>query len=201
MNPTRHSAHVEILLLAAGPSKRMGTPKQSLPFKDTSLVRHLTREALASDAQGVTVVTGAWADHVRQELTGLPARLVHNEDWENGMASSLRKGVRSLPHITHACLMMLCDQPLVSQFSLNRIIEAYRSSSHLIVASEYGGIVGVPALYDRSLLPRFHALNGDQGARAFLRTTDIPTVLLPLPEAAVDLDTPDEYSSFLRSLH
>jgi len=196
----RQTAHIEILLLAAGPSRRMGSPKQSLPFKGTTLLRHLTREALASDANGVTVVTGAWADHARQELSELSARIVNNEDWEEGMASSLRRGLRSLPPETDAFLLMLCDQPLVNRFALNRLIEAYRSGTHTIVASEYSGIMGVPALYHRSHLPELLALTGDQGARHFLRTTTTPVLALPLPEAAVDLDTPEEYSSFMQSL-
>lgn len=196
----RQTAHIEIVLLAAGPSRRMGSPKQSLPFRATTLLRHLTREAIASEANGVTVVTGAWADHARQELSGLPARVVHNEDWEEGMASSLRRGLRSLPPETEAFLVMLCDQPLVNRFALNRLIEAYRSSTHTIVASVYSGITGVPALYHRSHLPQLLALTGDQGARQLLRTTTMPVLALPLPEAAVDLDTPEEYSSFLQSL-
>ena len=200
MSDPHLTSHVEILLLAAGPSKRMGTPKQSLPYRDTSLLRHLAREALEADAQGVTVVSGAWADHVRYELANVPARIVHNEDWEKGMASSLRRGIRSLPPQTHACLVMLCDQPLVNRFSLNRLIEAYRSSSYTVVASEYSGIAGVPALYDRSLFPQLQTLTGDQGARHILRSTNTPMMLLPLPEAAVDLDTPEEYSAFVRSL-
>ena len=196
----RQTAHIEILLLAAGPSRRMGSPKQSLPFMGTTLLRHLTREALASDANGVTVVTGAWADLARQELSELPARVVHNENWEEGMASSLRRGVRGLRPETEAFLLMLCDQPLVNRFALNRLIEAYRSGTHTIVASVYSGITGVPAIYHRSLLPHFLSLTGDQGARYFLRTTSVPVLAMPLPEAAVDLDTPEEYSSFLQSL-
>jgi molybdenum cofactor cytidylyltransferase len=200
MNDHRRRARVEILLLAAGPSERMGVPKQSLLYKGTSLLRHLALEALASSAQGVTVVTGAWADLTRHELANVPARLVHNEDWEQGMASSVRRGLRSIAPEVDACLLMLCDQPLVNRYSLNRLIEAYCSSSYAIVASEYSGVTGVPALYDRSVLPHLHSLSGDQGARHFLRTTHIPVLLLPLPEAALDLDTPEDYSSFVRSL-
>jgi CTP:molybdopterin cytidylyltransferase MocA len=80
------------------------------------------------------------------------------------------------------------------------LIEAYRTTNSIIVASEYSGVVGVPALYDHILFPQLIALSGDQGARGFLRTTTTPILLLPLPEAAVDLDTPEQYSSFLRSV-
>ncbi len=198
MSAGRHAIHVEVLLLAAGPSKRMGTPKQVLQYGDTSFVRHLAREALGSDADGVTVITGAWAERVRRELVDLPVRVVHNENWEEGMASSLRLGLRSLPRTAGAFIMMLCDQPLISKHSLNRIIDTYRSGTSLIVASTYNGITGVPALYDRSLLPHLKDLTGDQGARDFLRSQSHPTSLLPLPEATIDVDTPDDYASFLR---
>lgn len=200
MNAAHPTSRVDIVLLAAGPSTRMGSPKQSLRFGESSVVRHLTREALASTAQSVTVVTGAWADLVRHELGGLPARLIHNEDWEKGMASSLRRGIRSLPHNTDACLVMLCDQPLISRFSLNRIIDAYRSGPHTIVASGYSGIAGVPVLYDHMHLSRLEALSGDEGARTFLRATKTPILTLPVPEAALDLDTPEDYAAFVRSV-
>jgi molybdenum cofactor cytidylyltransferase len=199
MNAGHHRARIDVVMLAAGPSRRMGRPKQALPYKETTLLRHLVREALASQASGVTVVIGAWAEHSRHELDQLAARIVQNEDWEEGMSSSLRRGLRSLSADTQACLIMLCDQPLISRFSLNRLIEAYRTGDFAIVASEYDGVPGVPAIYDRSVFPSLLGLSGDQGARQFLRSTDLSITRVPVPEAALDLDTPEEYTSFLKS--
>ena len=81
---------VGIVILAAGASTRMGTPKQLLCYAGKSLLRRAAETALASQGQPVVVVLGAAGEHCRPELEGLPVRIVENPDWEQGMSASLR---------------------------------------------------------------------------------------------------------------
>ena len=194
---THPEKQVAILLLAAGPSRRLGTPKQMLPYKNRSLLRYITEIAVASKACRTCVVLGAEASRLEKEIAGLPIESVYNPEWKNGLGSSIRSGVAAMPGVVDAILIMLCDQPLVSAELLDEIIGAYRSSGKPIVACEYGGHLGVPALFDRSLLSELAGLGGDRGARQIIAAHSAEAYKIAFPEGAVDIDTMNDYQSLV----
>jgi molybdenum cofactor cytidylyltransferase len=203
---TRDSADgapIGIVILAAGASIRMGTPKQLLSFRGSSLLRHTAETALLCDAGFVTVVLGANAEQIRPELAGLPVGIVENADWPAGMGSSLRAGLQSLlaahPEAA-AAIFLVCDQPLLSAETLDALINPYRGSDCPIAASAYGDTLGVPALFDRSIFPELLALQGAQGAKHLIRAHRDQVVGVPFPDGSIDVDTPRDYqelSSYL----
>src|SRR5437588_10860570 len=106
---------IGIVILAAGASTRMGTPKQLLRYAGQTLLRRAAETALASQGRPVVVVLGAGSERCRPELEGLPVRIVENPGWEQGMSASLRIGIEALlvgaEEALEAVIFMLCAQP------------------------------------------------------------------------------------------
>lgn len=184
---------VAAIVLAAGASSRMGTAKQLLDLGGRSLVRHAAEVAYASGCSPVIVVVGAQAEAVRAELLGLAARIVHNAEWQEGLASSLRSGVRNLPADAAAAILMPCDQPAISPDLLEQLIRRWRETSAPIVACHYDGIRGAPALFTRERFAQLLALEGDVGARALLAQAADGVETVEFPDGRFDLDTPEDW--------
>jgi molybdenum cofactor cytidylyltransferase len=184
-----NDVHISILLLAAGASTRFGSPKQLLPFRGKPLIRHLAEVAIQSKANTIYVVLGAQAEKIGQELSGLAVQIIINEQWQEGIGSSLRAGVQALPETTEAVLIMLGDQPLVTSDHLNSIIETHQSTGKAIVASAYAESLGVPVLFARRFFPELQRLSGDRGARQIIQNHSAEVAGIPFPDGVVDIDT------------
>jgi molybdenum cofactor cytidylyltransferase len=180
------------LLLAAGGSARLGTPKQLVRIGGRALVRGAAEAALSLRAGPVVVVLGAFAELVWPQLADLPLRVVENPGWAEGMGASIRVGVAALEEQgdPDAVLITLADQPRVDGAALDRLVHAFRAGGADAVASGYGGVVGAPALFGRPWIPGLRALRGDQGALSLLRADPVAVRVVELPEAADDVDTP-----------
>ncbi len=187
---------VGIILLAAGGSVRMGRPKQLLPFRDTTLLRHAATTALATGFSPVVIVLGAEVDACRAALKDLPVTFAGNDAWEEGMGSSLRVGMDALEKTAptvEAVLVMLHDQPFISVASLRQLVELWQPPDVLISAAFYGGKAGVPAVFDCGLFPELKALHGAEGAKKILLRHALNASSLELPEALDDIDSPEDY--------
>jgi molybdenum cofactor cytidylyltransferase len=192
MPPIPKKAKLSIVLLAAGSSSRLGQAKQLLPFKNSTLVRH--RVATVTQALGneyhVFVVTGAKRKEVCKELTGLSYTEVYNDQFSEGMSTSMKAGLSCLPPDVEAVMFLLVDQPFVSEKHLSEMADKWLSNPAKVLCAAYSGIVGVPAIFPRKYFEQLLALKGDQGARKILKNlSDTEVLRYPLPEASVDLDT------------
>ena len=193
MLTARSRTGIAVVLLAAGISARMGAPKQLLRYKNQTLLRHVTGQALLSHATFTCVVLGAESARVRQELTDLPVAIVENLRWDEGMSTSIRTGLACIPESVQAAIIVLCDQPLVSTGLLNTMMDVYVSSGKHIVACEYAGSLGVPALFDRSLFSELSQLSGDRGAKQIITQHAVDVYRMPFPGGSVDLDTLSDF--------
>lgn len=190
---------IAAVILAAGGSTRLGRPKQLLPYGGEVLVSRIARLTESCGCSPIVVVTGASASEVEAALQSLPlAQTVFNPDWETGMGSSASVGVSAalqseIPF--DAVLLLVCDQPLVSETLLRDICETYRRTGKSVVASEYDAIYGVPCLFDRSVLPELVALRGASGAKSVIeryrKAGD--AISVPFPEGTLDVDTPADW--------
>ena len=189
------SAGVAAVVLAAGSSSRMGSPKQTLSYRGESLLRRAALAALGAGCRPVIVVTGANAELSRGELDGLDVREVLNTVWEDGMASSVRAGVEALAGAdAGAAVLMLCDQPHVTAEVISGLVAAHRATGRSVVASTYGGGFGVPALFGRALFAELARLEGAAGAKQLIKRHASEAHFLPFPGGEVDVDTPDDFS-------
>ncbi len=194
-----NSSSVGLIILAAGASTRMGTPKQLLLYQGRSFVRHIAEVAIASVCQPIAVVLGANAKRIKPEISHLPVHVVENQQWAEGMSSSLRVGLKALLTVTQnleAVAIALCDQPFVSSPMLDQIVEAYRFTGKAIIASEYAGTLGVPALFSHTLFSELLALKNTEGAKQIIRKHIQEVFSVPFPEGAIDIDTPKDYEQF-----
>lgn len=180
---------VAAVLLAAGESRRLGRPKQLLPYRGQPLLRALASEACASRCQRVGVVVTGDEPAIAGCLDGLPVHLLANPEWAEGMASSIRRGVAWADWL--ACdgvLLLVCDQPALTSTHVDALLRAHRPGER-IVASRYGGAAGVPALFAREMFPSLLALRGPVGARGLMRAEQ-NVIAVDWPEGIVDIDTP-----------
>lgn len=182
------------VILAAGQSSRMGEPKQLVELEGRTLLRRAVATACSSSCRPVIVVLGARADLMQRELSGFDARVVENPDWIDGIGSSVRCGIDAVrrERTVDSAVLMLCDQPLVTSQLIDQLVTAHRDRGARIVACEYAGTVGVPALFSRELFDELLALRPDAGAKQVIARHDADVVRVPFPAAALDLDTPDD---------
>ena len=188
---------VVLLLLAAGASTRMGRPKQLLLYRGRTLLRHAAETAVASGCAPVVLVTGALHDELVAEVAGLPIQTVRNEHWEMGMASSIQAGLAVAPAQARAVLIMLTDQPLVTPELLRQLVARQQQTQAPIVATAYGDVLGVPAVFDRAMLPALRQLQGAQGATRLIASFGPAVGQVAFPAGLLDVDTPEQYAALL----
>jgi molybdenum cofactor cytidylyltransferase len=191
MTPRR----IGIVILAAGGSHRMGQPKQLLPFRERTLLRHAVETAVASMCRPIVVVIGAHAELVSLELQSLPVLIAYNPEWATGIGSSLRLAIQTLGAIDaiEGVVITLSDQPLVTADAVNRIVEAHYQTGKDIVASEYADTHGVPLFIGKRFFDEISALAGTEGAKRVIDRHLEEMTTVPLVEAAFDIDTPNDY--------
>ena len=188
-----------IILLAAGASKRMGRPKQLLEFGGKPLLRHAVEVAQATGCEPVVVVLGAREREMRSALTGLAIETVVNERWAEGMGTSIQAGLQTLAgRGVSGAILALADQPFITADFLRGLVERHRQTGKSIVASQYSGTAGVPVFFAREDFPLLMDLKPDQGCKGVILGNPADTVLVDCPEAAIDIDTPEDYSRAIR---
>ena len=192
------SAHTALVLLAAGASTRMGRPKQLLPYHGRTLLRHAAETAVASGCAPLVLVTGALHDELAAEVADLPIQAVRNARWESGMASSIQTGLAAVaPAQPRAVLIMLADQPLVTPELLRELVARQQQTQAPIVATTYGDALGVPAVFDRAVLPALRQLRGTQGAARLIASLGPAVGQINFPAGLLDVDTPEQYAALL----
>lgn len=191
---------IGLIILAAGSATRMGRPKQLLSYQGRSLILHAVEVALASLCQPIVVVLGAYVEQIKPELMPKAVQVVENSQWQEGMSSSIRAGISMLLKTNSkldAVIISLADQPLVSPQIFNQLIKSYQETQKVIIASKYNETTGVPALFSNALFPELMQLEGDKGAKALIQKYIDTGLILLIPEAAIDIDTPDDYKQLL----
>ncbi|QPG04413.1 nucleotidyltransferase family protein [Salinimonas marina] len=196
---------LSIAILAAGRSQRFGSNKMLLPLTDgQTLLGHCIDQCAPLSPSPVMVISGAYHNALSQHDFARPIQLIHNANWEQGMATSIHEAVaytQTLPkEVTHL-LITLGDLPLVTTSSLNSLWEVAKTQPETIIASFWEGKATAPAIFPRCFWPLLTQLSGDKGAGILLQDAmaQSPPACIPVPhaEARVDIDTPQTYREFL----
>lgn len=195
-------SRIGIIILAAGASTRLGKPKQLLNFQGASLLRRAAENALATGCENIVAVLGANSAEIGKEIENLPLKTVINENWASGMSSSIKTGLGKLldwqPTLS-AVIIQLCDQPLINTGILNKLITIYEEKRAEIVAAEYTGTVGVPALFAASMFAELLNLSAESGAKQLIKKHLAMVEKVFIPEAEIDVDTPLDYEKLLKN--
>lgn len=176
------------VILAAGASTRLGEPKQLVRLGGETLLERAVRVAREAGCEPVVVVLGAEAERVLAACDLRDARVVRNEQWREGMASSVHAGVAAADG-ADGVVLMTCDQPAVTAEHLRALMV-----SGAVTASAYSGRRGVPAYFPASSFPELMRLTGDAGARELLREASV----IDLAGGELDVDTEADQSKAVK---
>ena len=188
------------IILAAGGSERLGQPKQVLDWRGQPFVRVVALTALAAGLDPVLVVTGAYAPQIEQALQGLPSiHLVHNADWQEGQASSIRTGLQALQTASEAgsAVFLLVDQPQVTASVLGALVEAHAAGLPPILAPMVLDQRANPVLFDRVTFPDLLQLRGDTGGRGIFDKHRVEYLPWHDDRLLLDVDTPAQYARLI----
>ena len=190
-----------IILLAAGQSARLGKPKQLLNYKGKTLLAHSLQIAIETQLQPIVTVLGANLDTLKQSIEPTNTNIVINQEWSEGMASSIRCGIEELLKIEPSIagvIIMVCDQPYVTAKLLTDLVEKHEDSSKPIIASRYNNNIGTPALFDKTIFALLLSLKGDSGAKKIMKSNPdwVETVNFPFGE--IDIDTSLDYELLMK---
>ena len=191
-NGPRPADGLYAVVLAAGASTRFGSAKQLVRVAGRPLLHIAVTRAAEVTGNALIVVLGSGAVQLAPLLKHSPGSVVVNQDWREGIASSIRAGVARLPAACHAAMLLLADQAAVTADDLRRLAGSWRKQPQHIAAALYGGACGAPAIFPRSSFRALTELRGDTGARALLRRNSDRIVRVPMPSAAIDIDTPED---------
>ena len=187
------------IILAAGESKRFGSTKQLADYANETLVRRAVRLAEAVCGDNTVLVVGNDWQRVLAACGPQRGIIVRNDEYASGMASSIASGVASVAETADAVLLLLADQPLVTEEHLRSLIDEWHKAPDGIVASGYSDVQGPPAIFPASCFGRLMKLEGDQGARALLKESDCPVTCIDFGEGAIDIDTPEDLAGLTKS--
>ncbi len=192
---------VGIIILAAGASRRMGSPKQLLKIDNQTLIERAIELTQALTNQQTVVVLGANAEKIIPFIPTLPALdFIINENWEQGMGTTLKAGLKFLLSKEidlSAVIIMVCDQPYLSTSQLKELIDTYQKTKANIVAAAYNQLKGVPALFSKDLFNQLIDLDKDEGARKIIKQYEGKIEVIDFPKGIYDLDTPKAYQAYL----
>jgi len=186
---------VAAIVLAAGRSTRMGTPKQILPWGDTTLIGEVVRRLEQCALAEMLVVTGAAREAVEASLTNTSARCVFNPDYESSeMARSLQVGLQAMAPNISAVLVVLADQPQMESAVIGAVTQRWRETLAPMVAPAHHGQRGHPMLFDHASWPTLFQLPAHANPREALSAHPIELVNVATDSIFLDLDTPAEYA-------
>jgi molybdenum cofactor cytidylyltransferase len=186
---------VAALVLAAGGSQRLGTPKQLLEFRGATLLDATLTTVRSAGFEQVVVALGGAADDVRARVDLGDLDVVVNPDFADGCATSIRSGLDHVHPAMQGLVLLLGDQPQVSVDAIRELAAAARG--HAVGVCSYDDALGHPLWFDRSMFETLRGLHGDKAVWKLVDAgEDVVQVPVPGP-VPLDVDTWDDYHALL----
>jgi len=186
-------------VLAAGAATRFGSTKQIVKLDGVPLVKRAMDVAAAACGHNVLLVVGHDWKAVNAACDPPQGFIVRNDRYHGGLGTSIASATRSLQHVAQAIVVLLADQALVSPPHIRSLCNTWSGTADEIVATEYAGTVGVPALFPSACFGDLMRLQGDSGARRLLSDERFQLRRILFEPASVDVDTPDDLRRISRS--
>jgi len=184
------------IILAAGESRRMGSPKMLLPFNGTTMIESVVKNVTGSDTDHTIVVLGAYSDSIIGLISNMDVTICYNDHYKDGMLSSVQCGFRNLPQEIDAVLVFQGDQPLITPEVINSLIRVYRQSVKGLVIPVCNNMRGHPLLVDKKYIGVIEQLDRNDGLRSLsvLYSDDVLEVETDDPGILRDFNTYEEYT-------
>ncbi|WP_312175689.1 nucleotidyltransferase family protein [Chryseobacterium sp.] len=187
-----------IILLAAGNSSRMGSPKQLLMYQGkTFLERIIDTASEIFDPNHIVLVLGARHYEISSVIKNKNIHIIINENWKSGMASSIQSGMKALSGLfpeMEGCFISVCDQPYLTGDLFSKMLQLKETSEKEIVVAKYADTLGVPALFSKKYFKQLMELTGEQGAKKIIQQNMNDVESFEFEKGAVDIDTPSDYN-------
>lgn len=189
-----------VLILAAGESKRLGEPKQLLPYKDTNLLIHTIEQVQSLPNTDVFIVVGAHFKDVFDSIRNQPVTVIKNNDWEKGMGSSLAKGIKFIQKKDSfdRVLITLSDLPLTEAPHYAELLDLADESHKRIVITNYENVSGAPVVFDASLFNELSLLENNDGAKPVIDKYKREVIKYHSKTPFFDVDTQAAYQKLLQ---
>jgi molybdenum cofactor cytidylyltransferase len=193
-------ANIQLLLLAAGSSTRMGGSKQLLQWGNVTLIEHQIKTLLETNI-GLSVVLGAYSEEIMSVIDKFPIDIYTNENWKKGMGTSISYGMKVLlekHQNVDGVLIALIDQPLLTTIHFKKMLNLFQEGKEQIIASQSDiGWSGAPVLFDKKYFDELLKLKGDEGAKLITSNYKNSMQLIKGSEILKDMDTPKDYNTLL----
>lgn len=182
-----------VVILAAGESKRMGKPKQLLPWGNSTLLGHSISTVLEIQKEHVYVVLGAFYDEIIDKHQNFPVQVLKNESWKDGMSSSITLAIQTIENQNiDGVLFLLADQPEVDSTYIQSIIKDFNEHQDLIT-TKYPKSIGIPVIFGRSYFSELKNINTQSGAKSVIME-NLTNIKVKTPKHFFrDIDTPEVY--------
>jgi molybdenum cofactor cytidylyltransferase len=183
------------IILAAGASTRMQKQKLLLPFKGKTIIERVVENAARSVNSNIVVVLGSHREQISRQIENFDVKICVNENYQDGMLSSVICGFRALPDEAKAALIFLGDQPQIPSLVSNLVMEAWQQSGKGIVIPTIKRKRGHPVLIDTRYKPEIEKLDPEKGLRTLSEKykNDVYEMNCLIPEILRDIDTPEDY--------
>lgn len=189
------NAKIGVVILAAGSSSRLGYAKQLVEFKGKSLLQHTIDVSTSIDFDSKVLVLGARKDKIESEIDLKEFVVEMNENWQEGMSTSIKKGVlrsQELENELDHILILLSDQPFVSKEKIEELIQVQLDKNTQATYSEYSGDIGVPAIFSAEVFYDLKELKGDQGAKKLIHDQKLDYEIVKFEMGNFDVDTAED---------
>jgi molybdenum cofactor cytidylyltransferase len=196
----KKSAKIAGLIIAAGGSSRLDSPKQLLKWGDTYLINHCIGVVTQAEIHSITVVLGSRTEEIRAVLPLSGIDILVNSRWQAGMSTSIKCGLNALPDDIDGTFIFLSDQPFITPELLRAIISKFNESDGQITAPRVKGQQCNPVLFKRSFFPELMTISGDRGAKSLLGKHAVTWLDWPDDKLLLDIDSAEDYRLALSKL-
>ncbi|MCX2743851.1 nucleotidyltransferase family protein [Mangrovivirga sp. M17] len=183
---------IGVIILAAGSSSRLGFPKQLVQFHGKPLLQHVIDVTDSIPLRVKVLVLGAETDEIKKQINTTDFKVVINENWNEGIASSIRSGLKAAqdvdPELEHV-VILLSDQPFIERNNLINLIEVQLKGQNHATYSEYENEIGVPAIFSKDVFKDLEKLSGDQGAKKLIHRDNFEFKTVKFDKGIFDVDT------------
>ena len=193
------------IVLAAGSSRRMGSPKALLKLNDKTFLQHVVDVLHSARIINVVIVLGSEAENIRKSLSWFTGKIVVNEDWQKGQLSSIIAGINSLDidksesEKVHGVMICPVDHPLISQSILVDLLQGFWISKKDIIVPTFNGKRGHPVIFSREIFEELRTMPYEIGARAMLHKHPEKILEVPVNDEGIliNIDTIEDYRKYI----
>jgi len=189
-----------LIILAAGPSSRLGQPKQKIIFEGKTLLQRAVETGIQSACKPVIVILGASADEIQPDIINENVLVCYNPRWQEGMSTSIGLGIEILektsPDVSDV-ILMVTDQPFVNTLLLATLIETKTATGKDIIACSYNNTLAVPVLFDKKFFGELLLLSGQEGAKKLLMKHKESVASVAFEAGNFDIDTKEDYEALI----